>query len=194
MNQALSQYYIFYVAARCGNISRASRELFISQPAVSKSIRKLEQSLHTVPVPPGAPGRTPDRRRRAAVPPCLRGFCLSGNGGAVSGAEARPGDLSPAHRRQHNPVQIRASSVSAAVHPASSPCKNHHYLPVHLPYPGPAAGGKIDVGLVGRPASLKGCEFRPLQSIQDTFVATAAYLSTSPSGKRAVLSSTQPPL
>ena len=36
---------------------------------------------------------------------------------------------------------------------------------------------KIDIGLVGQPDTLKGCEFQPLQSIQDTFVATAAYLS-----------------
>ena len=53
---------------------------------------------------------------------------------------------------------------------------------------------KIDVGLVGRPASLKGCEFRPLQSIQDTFVATAALSFQPLPRKRAVLSSTQPPL
>ena len=48
MEQNLSQYYIFYTAAQCGSISRASRELYISQPAVSKAIQKLEQSLNTV--------------------------------------------------------------------------------------------------------------------------------------------------
>ena len=45
MNQNLSLYQIFYVTARHGNISHAAKELFISQPAISKSIRKLEQSL-----------------------------------------------------------------------------------------------------------------------------------------------------
>ena len=45
MNQNLSLYRIFYTVARSGNISRAADELFISQPAISKSIRKLEQSL-----------------------------------------------------------------------------------------------------------------------------------------------------
>ena len=42
MNQNLSLYRIFYTVALTGNISHAADELFISQPAVSKSIRKLE--------------------------------------------------------------------------------------------------------------------------------------------------------
>ena len=38
MEQHLSQYRIFYEVARCGNISRAAKELYISQPAISKAI------------------------------------------------------------------------------------------------------------------------------------------------------------
>ena len=48
MEENLSLYHIFYVTAREGNISRAARELFISQPAISKAIRKLEENLETV--------------------------------------------------------------------------------------------------------------------------------------------------
>ena len=58
MEQNLSQYHIFYVTARCGNISKASRELFISQPAVSKAIQKLEQTLNTVLFRRGSRGVT----------------------------------------------------------------------------------------------------------------------------------------
>ena len=47
MNQNLSLYRIFYAAALTGNISKAADELFISQPAISQSIKKLEQSLDT---------------------------------------------------------------------------------------------------------------------------------------------------
>ena len=47
MDQNLSQYRIFYAVAIAGNISRAAKELYISQPAISKSISKLEDSLHT---------------------------------------------------------------------------------------------------------------------------------------------------
>lgn len=43
----LSYYHIFYTTAKCGSISRAAEELFISQPAVSKSVKKLEEQLGT---------------------------------------------------------------------------------------------------------------------------------------------------
>ena len=46
MTQNLSSYYVFYMVAKLGNISAASKELFISQPAVSKSINKLENNLN----------------------------------------------------------------------------------------------------------------------------------------------------
>lgn len=45
MEQNLSSYKIFYEVARCGNISRAAKELYISQPAISKSVVKLEENL-----------------------------------------------------------------------------------------------------------------------------------------------------
>lgn len=45
MEQNFSYYYIFNTVARCGNISKASKELYISQPAISKSIKKLEENL-----------------------------------------------------------------------------------------------------------------------------------------------------
>ena len=46
MNQNLSSYWIFYTVANAGNISKAAKELYISQPAISKSIQKLEESLN----------------------------------------------------------------------------------------------------------------------------------------------------
>ena len=48
MNQNLSSYWIFYTVANAGNISKAAKELYISQPAISKAISKLEDSLSTV--------------------------------------------------------------------------------------------------------------------------------------------------
>lgn len=47
MEQNFSYYYIFNIVARCGNISKASKELYISQPAISKAIKKLEENLGT---------------------------------------------------------------------------------------------------------------------------------------------------
>ena len=46
MEQNLSLYYIFYIVANSGNISKAANELYISQPAISKAIKKLEQNLN----------------------------------------------------------------------------------------------------------------------------------------------------
>lgn len=45
---SLTSYQIFNKVAETGNISQAAKELFISQPAISKSIQRLEASLHTV--------------------------------------------------------------------------------------------------------------------------------------------------
>ncbi|KOA18704.1 HTH-type transcriptional regulator CynR [Clostridium homopropionicum DSM 5847] len=45
MDNNLELYKIFYTVASCGNISLASEKLYISQPAVSKSIKKLEAAL-----------------------------------------------------------------------------------------------------------------------------------------------------
>lgn len=45
MNINFELYRIFYVVANNKNMSRASEELFISQPAISQSIRKLEEQL-----------------------------------------------------------------------------------------------------------------------------------------------------
>lgn len=36
-------YRVFFTVGQCGNISEASKQLFVSQPAVSKSIKKLEE-------------------------------------------------------------------------------------------------------------------------------------------------------
>ena len=54
MEQNLSQYKIFYEVAKAGNISKAAKELYISQPAISKAIGKLEDSLDS-PCLPAAP-------------------------------------------------------------------------------------------------------------------------------------------
>lgn len=45
MNIDLNLYKVFFTVAECKNISRAAEVLFVSQPAVSKSIKILEKSL-----------------------------------------------------------------------------------------------------------------------------------------------------
>ncbi|MFA5659141.1 MAG: LysR family transcriptional regulator, partial [Oscillospiraceae bacterium] len=47
MDGNLNQYRIFYTVAKVGNISHAAENLYISQPAISKAVSKLEEELKT---------------------------------------------------------------------------------------------------------------------------------------------------
>ncbi len=47
MEQNLPLYHIFNTVAETGNISHAAKQLYISQPAVSKAIQNLEDVLNT---------------------------------------------------------------------------------------------------------------------------------------------------
>ena len=41
----LELYKVFYTVAKCGSLTKAAEELYISQPAVSQSIKQLETQL-----------------------------------------------------------------------------------------------------------------------------------------------------
>ena len=41
----LELYRVFYVVAKCGSLTKAAEELYISQPAVSQAIKQLESQL-----------------------------------------------------------------------------------------------------------------------------------------------------
>lgn len=47
MNINLELYKVFYYVAKNGSISRAANELSISQPAISKSVKSLEEQMNT---------------------------------------------------------------------------------------------------------------------------------------------------
>ena len=47
MNINLELYKVFYYVAKNGNITKAANELMVSQPAISKSIKCLEEQLNT---------------------------------------------------------------------------------------------------------------------------------------------------
>lgn len=48
INMTAEQYKVFYYVAESGSISKAAKLLFVSQPAVTKSIKVLENELDTV--------------------------------------------------------------------------------------------------------------------------------------------------
>ena len=41
----LELYRVFYTVAKCGSLTKAAEELYISQPAVSQAIKQLESQL-----------------------------------------------------------------------------------------------------------------------------------------------------
>ena len=41
----LELYRVFYTVARCGSLTKAAEELYISQPAVSQAVKQLENQL-----------------------------------------------------------------------------------------------------------------------------------------------------
>ena len=47
LNHSLEAYRVFYTVASCGSITMAAGELSISQPAVSQSVKQLEEELNT---------------------------------------------------------------------------------------------------------------------------------------------------
>lgn len=172
----LTLYKIFHTVAKTGNISKAAKELYISQPAISKSIQKLETQLHTILF------------KRSS-----RGVSLTQEGKLLSQyvdnafSSLQTGEELLSHNRSLGISQLRIG-VSTTL------CK--YILLPHLQnyiqkYPhvkltitcqptyqtlNLLEENKIDLGLVGKTQNLKNLYFQPFHSVQDTFVATRQYL------------------
>lgn len=89
----LELYRVFYTVAKCGSLTRAAEELYISQPAVSQSIKQLENQL-------GVP--LFDRRHR--------GMELSAQGGKVIFAEVERA-LELLYQAETRLAEVQASAV-----------------------------------------------------------------------------------
>lgn len=173
---SLNLYYIFYTVAECGNISAAAKKLFISQPAVSKSISKLEESF-----PSPLLYRT------------SKGVTLTESGEILY---KQLGSAFHAIRQGEEQIMkneaIGAGRISIGV--STTLCKyvlmprlkrfieNYPHIKISIScqstYETLAAleNGSIDVGLVGESERLGNLSFTPINRIQDTFVCTREYL------------------
>lgn len=176
MNQNLSSYRIFYTVANTGNISKAAKELYISQPAISKSIQKLEESVGC---------RLFSRSSRGVI--------LTDEGKLLyEHVRTAFETLTLGEEKLKRSIELGVGHLKIGV--SSTLCK---YL--LLPYlkefirQNPHISisitcqstnetlklledNKIDIGLVGRPMNLKNFHFDFLEEIQDTFVATKDYI------------------
>ncbi len=176
MEQNLSQYRIFYEVAKTRNISRAAKELFISQPAISKSISKLEDNL----------GISLFTRNSRGVQLTQEGELLFEHTKTAFEALSL-GEQELKRIQEFNIGHLRIGVSNTLCRYVLLPyLKNfiHQYPHIKITIQSqPTAETismleqqKIDIGLIARPSSLKDLAFRPVMSIRDVFVATPQYL------------------
>lgn len=176
MNQNLSSYRIFFTVAKTGNISKAAKELYISQPAISKSIQKLEESVGC-----------------KLFARSSRGVVLTEEGQLLFDHVSEAFEtLTIGEEKLKRSIELGVGHLKIGV--SNTLCK---YL--LLPYLKEfirqkphitisiscqstnetlklLEDNKIDIGLIGKPESLKNIHFDFLAEIEDSFVATKDYI------------------
>ena len=176
MNQNLSSYWIFYTVANAGNISKAAKELYISQPAISKSIQKLEESLNC-----------------KLFSRSSRGVILTEEGSLLYDHVREAFEtLGAGEEKLKRSIELGVGHLKIGV--SSTLCKYMllPYLKEFIRrYPHISISincqstndtlkllddNKIDIGLIGKPDNLKNINFYFLENIEDTFVATSEYI------------------
>lgn len=176
MEQNLSQYKIFYEVAKAGNISKAAKELYISQPAISKAISKLEDSL----------GLSLFTRSSRGVQLTAEGEILfEHTREAFDALERGESELKRIQEFDIGHLRIGVSNTL---------CKyillpflktfidQYPHMKVTIESQSTAQTltrleqQKIDLGLVAEPSVRRDLAFIPVMDIQDIFVTTPSYL------------------
>lgn len=176
MEENLTLYHVFHTVAKYGNISRAAKELYISQPAISKSIRKLEDNLNTILFKRTSRGvsLTPEgeilfQHTSEAFFALNKGEETIARHHSLGIAQLRIGVSTTLCRYILLPYLQRF--IKAYPHVQISISNQSTYQTLAL-----LEENKIDIGLIGETSSQKDIYFQPLQDIQDIFVATELYL------------------
>lgn len=176
MEQNLSQYRIFYAVAKAGNISKAAKELYISQPAISKSISKLEDSLNT----------TLFTRNSRGVQLTEEGQVLFEHTQAAF-EELNIGEQELKRIREFNLGHIRIGVSNTLcrfimVTYLKGFIEKYPHIKITIESQSTThtltmlEQQRIDIGLVAEPKSQKNLVFLPVMDIEDIFVATPSYL------------------
>ena len=176
MEQHLSQYRIFYEVARCGNISRAAKELYISQPAISKAIGKLEES----------PGTRLFLRNSRGVQLTPEGNVLFQHVAAAFDSLSRgEKELKRIHDFHIGQLKIGVSNTLCKyvlLPYLKSFVEKYPHVNITIESQSTAhtlemlEARKIDIGLVAEPRARRGLNFTPVMEIHDGFVCTPAYM------------------
>ena len=176
MENNLNLYYIFYTVALHKNISGAAKELYISQPAISKAISKLEQSLDVILFHRSSRGVTLTMEGELLFTQVQTAFS------AIRHGEEQ--------LKKVNELGISQISIGISI----TLCKyvllpylqqfvkdNPHIKVTITCHPTMETLRDIDnsvtdIGVVGIPSLPNGLTYIPFREIQDTFVTTDRYL------------------
>lgn len=177
MEQYLSLYKIFYTVANTGNISQAAKQLYNSQPAISKSISRLEENLNVKLFSRNSRGVSLTAEGRILYEHVKTAF---------EALETGEEQIRRMHELDMGNLHIGASNTLCKF--VLLPYLKHfieQYPHIKILISCLSSNqtlellesGKIDVGLIARPNTLRSLDFYPLDTIQDIFVASPAYLS-----------------
>ncbi|MBQ8592445.1 MAG: LysR family transcriptional regulator [Lachnospiraceae bacterium] len=176
MEQNFNLYHTFYIVATCGSISGAAKQLYISQPAISKSINKLEQHLQL-----------------SLFYRTSKGVTLTAEGEILYKQVATAFQaLKQGEQKARQAAALGIGSISIGV--STTLCKY-----ILLPYlqnfiaqnphikisiscqstnqtVAALKNGSIDIGLIGEIPTQDELFFYPIQEIEDVFVTTESYM------------------
>ncbi len=177
MDGNLNLYYIFYTVARCRNISAAAKELYISQPAISKAISKLEKALETTLFIRNSRGVTLTLEGEYLFEQVSIAFTCLKNG------EKKLRQMSELGIG-HITIGVSTTLCKFILLPyLNLYVKNHPHLKIKISCLTSSETlqalehGTVDLGLIGLPERRKGFVCTPLMEVQDTFVTTDSYLN-----------------
>lgn len=173
MNTNLEYFKTFYYVARCGSISAAAQQLFISQPAVSQIIKHLENDLGSSPVFPHHQRGPPHPGRGSPLLLCGQGVRLLCPGGSGVPADAGLGIGGNPHRCQRHDPAILPPSLFRRIPPPATPKIKIKVSNAPTPETiGLLKEGGIDFGVVTAPLDPDpDFTVREVAQIQDCFVA-----------------------
>lgn len=176
MIENLSAYYTFYMVAKTGNISNASKELFISQPAVSKSIIKLETNLNTKLFLRSARGVTLTREGEILYRKLKEAFHAIELGEEQLLYESSLGV-------GHLSIGVSTTLCKYMLLPYLQAFvqKNPHIKLTIACQPTiqtqkDLENGSIDIGLIAEPSNVDAYYFTKIAEVEDIFVTTSSYL------------------
>ena len=176
MEQNLSQYKIFYEVAKTGNISKAAKALYISQPAISKAIGKLEDSLSTTLFTRNSRGVQLTEEGRILFEHTCRAFEELQNGET---------ELKRARRFHLGHIRVGVSNTLCRyimISYLKGFIEQYPHVKITIDSQSTThtmsmlEQQKIDLGLVADPGPRKNLVFLPIMEIEDIFVASPAYL------------------